>query len=77
MQVAQRHFNAHAFVNMAAFLDVQQAGSNGHMGLQVKQAHVVYGFSQQKGDMSSGFCLCVPACILALTVDTTCAHGRL
>ena len=51
LQIAQRHFNAHAFVNMAIFLDVQETASNGHKGLQVQQAHVSIGFDQLKGTL--------------------------
>lgn len=53
MQVAQRHFNAHAFVNAAIFLDLQQTGSDGHKGLQIQDAHVVFGFDQLKGTLVS------------------------
>ncbi|KAA6423444.1 MAG: Aldehyde oxidase, partial [Trebouxia sp. A1-2] len=49
-KVAQRHFNAHAFVNMAMLLDVDQTGSDGHKGLHVQAAHVSFGFDQMKGD---------------------------
>ena len=49
MQIGQRHFNAHAFVNVAIFLDLQETGSNGHKGLKVQDAHVAFGFDQRKG----------------------------
>ena len=49
MQIGQRHFNAHAFVNMAILLDVHETGSDGHKGLQIKSAHVTFGFDQLKG----------------------------
>lgn len=52
VQIGQRHFNAHAFVNVAIFLDLQETGSNGHKGLEVQDAHVVIGFDQQKGSLS-------------------------
>ena len=49
MQIGQRHFNAHAFVNMAILLDIDETGSDGHKGLQIKSAHVTFGFDQLKG----------------------------
>ncbi|KAL0029788.1 hypothetical protein WJX77_000034 [Trebouxia sp. C0004] len=49
-KVAQRHFNAHAFVNMGMLLDIDQTGSDGHKGLHVQAAHVSFGFNQMKGE---------------------------
>ena len=51
VQIGQRHFNAHAFVNVAIFLDLQETGSNGQKGLRAQDAHVVFGFDQQKGSL--------------------------
>lgn len=51
VQIGQRHFNAHAFVNVAIFLDLQETGSDGHKGLKVQDAHVMFGFDQQKGSL--------------------------
>lgn len=59
MQVAQRHFNAHAFVNMAMLLDVDQTGSDGHKGLHVQAAHVSFGFDQMKGIEPASFLQCM------------------
>ena len=59
MQVAQRHFNAHAFVNMAMLLDIHQTGSDGHKGLQVQAAHVSFGFDQMKGTNPTSFLQCM------------------
>ncbi len=59
MQVAQRHFNAHAFVNMAMLLDIHQTGLDGHKGLQVQAAHVSFGFDQMKGTNPTSFLQCM------------------
>lgn len=59
MQVAQRHFNAHAFVNMAMLLDIHQTGSDGHKGLQVQAVHVSFGFDQMKGTNPTSFLQCM------------------
>ncbi len=59
MQVAQRHFNAHAFVNMAMLLDVDQTGLDGHKGLHVQAAHVSFGFDQMKGIDPTSFLQCM------------------
>jgi len=40
-------------VNAALFLDVHQTGSDGHKGLQIKEAHVVFGYDQLKGGLPS------------------------
>lgn len=59
MQVAQRHFNAHAFVNMAMLLDIDQTGSDGHKGLHVQAAHVSFGFDQMKSINATSFLQCM------------------
>lgn len=59
MQVAQRHFNAHAFVNMAMLLDIDQTGSDGHKGLHVQAAHVSFGFDQMQGTNPTSFLQCI------------------
>ena len=66
MQVAQRHFNAHAFVNAAIFLDLEKTGSDGHTSLQVQEAHVVFGFDQQTGAACS--CTHLLCCLHALVI---------
>ena len=56
-QIAQRHFNAHAFVNMAIFLDVRETGCDGQKGLKVEEAHVSIGFDQLKGTQQFDHCM--------------------
>lgn len=58
MQIGQRHFNAHAFVNAAIFLDLEESGSDGHKGLKIQDAHVSFGFDQQTG----AACVCALRC---------------
>lgn len=65
MQIGQRHFNAHAFVNVAIFLDLQETGSDGHKGLKVQNAHVAFGFDQCQGANSPPF---LTQCVLTLVV---------
>ena len=48
VQVAQRHYNAHAFLNMAMLLNVEETGSNGHTGIQITDANVVFGFAKEE-----------------------------
>ena len=63
MQIGQRHFNAHAFVNVAIFLDLQETGSDGHKGLKVQDAHVAFGFDQRKGSQLACLAKCVLTCV--------------
>lgn len=48
MQVAQRHFNAHAFLNAAMLLNIQEAGANGHTDLEITDAQVIFGFAKEE-----------------------------
>lgn len=81
MQIGQRHFNAHAFVNIAIFLDLQETGSDGHKGLKVEDAHVMFGFDQQKGSLHASFALwnvlSTVMCIWTCTAVFHRAHSKL
>ena len=57
MQVAQRHFNAHAFLNTAILLNVQEADANGHTGFEITDAQVIFGFAKEE----AGALACGPA----------------